>query len=101
MSYEGVVSADAWSPAADAVGMAFYEVCPHLGIPLTNNSEEIAELRWRADQPGLPALEAAALRAAADLLFCHDETGISLDDWEGPGSLVNLVLDGRFLHNYV
>ena len=81
--------------------MAFYEICPHLGIPLTNHTDEIAELRWRADRPGLDDLEAAALRAAADLLECHDATGISLDDWEGPGALVNLLLPKRFLHNHV
>ncbi|GAA3600627.1 hypothetical protein GCM10022199_00020 [Marihabitans asiaticum] len=81
--------------------MAHYEICPQSGIPLTNHSEEIAELRWRADRPGIGELEAAAFQAAVDLLECHDATGISLDDWEGPASLVNLMLRGRFLPNYV
>lgn len=81
--------------------MAHYEICPTFRFPLTNHSEEIAELRWKADRPGLDPLEAAALRAAADLLVCHDETGISLDDWPGPGSLVNLMLGKPFLRNHV
>lgn len=81
--------------------MAHYEIDPTFGFPVTNHSVEIAELRWRAERPGIDELEAAALKAAADLLYCHDETGISLDAWDGPAALVNLLLGQRFLPNHV
>lgn len=81
--------------------MAHYEIEPTFGFPVPNHSEEIAELLWRAARPGIDELEAAALKTASDLLHCHDQTGISLDDWEGPATLVNLLLSGRFLPNHV
>lgn len=37
--------------------------------------------------------EVVILKAAADLLECHDDTGISLDSWPGPRALVELAFE--------
>ena len=60
----------------------------------TDHSEEIRALRdaWLAQTERQSHRTAILYRAAADLLEVHDETGISLDDWDGPRNLVNLAL---------
>lgn len=37
-------------------------------------------------------LDVVVLDAAADLLECHDATGVTLDDWTGPKALVHEAL---------
>jgi len=37
--------------------------------------------------------EALILDAAADLLECHDATGVTLDEWSGPKALVHAALE--------
>lgn len=70
---------------------------PEYGFRTTDHSSEIRELRQLATLGFLSPLESAGLLAAADLLQAHDETGISLDDWYGPGRLVTLALGRPFL----
>lgn len=79
--------------------MANYEICPVHGLPVTNHSEEIADLRWRADHPDKTELEVAALHTAADLLERHDECEISLNRWTWPGALVSLLIGRGVLKN--
>lgn len=81
--------------------MAYVEYRPGSGMHHTNHSVEIEELRRRALMADLSELESAACVAAADLLVCHDDTGISLDDWHGPARLMRLALRGDFLKNHV
>lgn len=93
---------------------------PPVNCRTTDHSDEIRRLRDIADQmsvvvpaPGTNAralmdweLRLAAVKCAASLLECHDDTGISLDDWSpGPKDLVNVVLEqyemGELLENHV
>lgn len=88
----------------------------------TDHSDEIAEM-YRlaremmettdpAEATVEQALTIATLRCAAALLEVHDDTGISLDKWDGPDDLVNYGLwiaagmkpedrDLHFLPNHV
>lgn len=79
--------------------MARYEICPRHGLPITNHSEEIADLRWRADHPDNDELEIAALQTAADLLESHDAAEISLNKWMWPHALVSLLIGRDVLKN--
>lgn len=79
--------------------MAHYEICPTHGVPLTNHSEEIADLRWRAEHPENEELEIAALHTAAELLEQHDACEISLNRWTWPGALVSLLVGRAILKN--
>ncbi|MDE9365427.1 hypothetical protein PZ938_07400 [Luteipulveratus sp. YIM 133132] len=71
------------------------------GYRTTDHSEEIARLRTSARFPEHTLLERRARRAAAELLVCHDGTGISLDDWDGPRDLIEYLLGHPILKNQV
>lgn len=64
----------------------------------TDHSGEIAWLRLQGvTEPD--RLRALAYLVAADLLQGHDETGLSLDEWEAPRELVELMLGHPVLDN--
>jgi hypothetical protein len=72
----------------------------------TDHSTEIEHLRNDAllfsARYGATSAQAVISAAAADLLECHDATGISLDNWKGPRALVEYALSGdnlTFLEN--
>lgn len=56
------------------------------------HAAEIRQLRSRATSGEPSLLMSLAMLAAADLLEAHDETGISLDDWDAPRRLVEYLL---------
>lgn len=62
----------------------------------TDHSTEIALLRLRThDSQGVEgdrAVTALAYLACAELLRAHDETGISLDDWQPVRALVEYCI---------
>lgn len=71
------------------------------GYRTTDHRAEIHLLCATADEPHRSELERLARRCAAALLVCHDDTGISLDDWEEPRALVEYLLATPILTNGV
>jgi len=68
------------------------EILSEYDQPMTDHSAEIALLRQSP---------VTAHRAAADLLECHDATGISLDEWGPVRQLVEEAIEGPILENHV
>lgn len=71
----------------------------YTGYRTTDHADEIATLRRAADDAGLSTADRLACAAAAALLVCHDDTGISLDDWDEPRDLVEHLLGRPILRN--
>ena len=71
------------------------------GWRTTDHHEEITELLRAADDGSLREVDRRALHASAALLACHDQTGISLDDWDEPRELVEYLLGRPILRNKV
>lgn len=69
------------------------------GWRTTDHREEISDLLDAADGRPLSEVHRLALRASAALLSCHDETGISLDDWHEPRDLVEHLLGRPIMSN--
>ena len=77
----------------------------------TDHSAEIAVLRRTAetldikgllDNPDAPAsIESLTYYLAADLLGCHDDTGISLDNWLAARQLVERLTGTPVRENHV
>jgi hypothetical protein len=64
----------------------------------TDHSQEIAELREKKPYYGIE-IHRLVYATCAELLQAHDETGISLDDWEAPRLLIETVLGKPILEN--
>jgi hypothetical protein len=82
---------------------------PPVNCRTTDHSTEIANLRdialgLRNAHLGTArpvALMGLTYSVAADLLQAHDDTGISLDNWDSARGLVETLLDQRILENGV
>lgn len=66
----------------------------------TDHREEIIHLRAVARTSSDKLIE-VIFETAAELLQSHDETGISLDEWEAPRTMVELLLGEPILRNNV
>lgn len=71
---------------------------PHMRT--TDHAGEIAWLRLEGITTG-ERLRSLAFMTAAELLQGHDETGISLDNWDAPRALVEHLLGHAILENGV
>lgn len=66
----------------------------------SDNRIEVGLLRQRAEL--MPdGLRKLAYLASADLLECHDDTGISLDDWTAVRNLVEFCIERSIDENGV
>lgn len=79
---------------------------PEYNYRTTDHSVEISLLRRRAaayrhSTDRHERVESLIAECAAALLQCHDETGISLDDWPGPRELVEYAIESRLLENHI
>lgn len=71
----------------------------------TDHSKDIADLRRRAaafrGPRNVQTTHSNDLECAAALLECHDETGISLDEWDGPRQFVEQYIGHPIQENGV
>lgn len=91
---------------------------PPVNCRTTDHSDEIAAMRVAVEAimatfpfglgcPDELRKDTVILMASATLLKCHDDTGVSLDDWLGPRQLITEALlligldDTTFLTNGV
>lgn len=86
------------------------QVCSYGDMHYTDHTAEVAHLRLRAaiyrktitgDLTNLEKTIVFAMETAADLLEIHDDTGLSLDNWEAARGLVEHLLGEPILPNCV